>query len=623
MATGGAAVAIRSSRRHKLTVAGTITTTGIVLGVAYLPMLLRQFLLVDDEGVFLVSLRQLLHHHGSLYAGIWADKYGPFYYLLATSIYRVIGQQPSLENAAFIVLVITVATSMLFAAAVWRLTRSLACAILCEVASFLILIYYAGLELMHPGSLGVLLVAAVMFCLSSYAVTERNVWLFWLGLAVGALLLTKINVGLFVVIALVTVFVANNRDVPARLRLAVLVLVSASPFVLMLQRLSALWAGTFALIVAATIVGISMSVATDLVTIAKGALRSAVIGVLSVGVVSIAFALITGTPLHGLVTGVFIEPLRQAHELTFPAPVGVNWFTIVITVVTLYFALGRGNEATRWAQSGVGWWHAVLAVSGLVILGLAIVLSNPNTWNLGEWLPALAILPAAAIAGAAPAPVRFALRSFVLVAALQILVAYPVAGSQIAWATAATTVPCAVAIAAGIDRFRAWTTADWRIQVLTTASVCLALVVASALWPPAIWKQYNDNTKLALPGAGLFRLPAAEAQALQSITHDIRRNCDEFYSVPAINSLYIFTRIPPLTGLVGNYPGGLTVSQQRELVKQMREAARKGRFCIVRDTTRADLVAAGYATGPLHKQLRAYQTVIASDGPFTITVATP
>jgi hypothetical protein len=365
-----------------------------------------------------------------------------------------------------------------------------------------------------------------------------------------------------------------------------------------------------------------MSVAADLITIPKGAFRSAVLGALTVGVVSMAFALITGTPLHALVSGVFIEPLRQAHELTAPAPVGINWFTIVITVVTLYFALGRGREAMPSVQSGVGLWRAVLAVSGLVILGLTIVPPS-STWNLGEWLPALALLPAAPAMAAAPEPVRFVLRSFALVAAFQVLVAYPVAGSQIAWGTAATTVPCAVAIAAGIDRFRAWTTADWRIQVLTTASVCLVLVVASSLWPPAIWKQYNDNTKLALPGAGLFRIPAAEAQALQSITQDIRRDCDAFYSVPAINSLYIFTRIPPLTGLVANYPGGLTVSQQRELVKQMRDAARRGRFCIVRDTSRANVVAAGYARGPLHRELLSYQTVVASAGPFTITVATP
>ena len=532
-----------------------MVAVGVVLGGLYFPMLFSRFQLYDDEGVFLVSLRQLLHHHGSLYAGIWADKYGPFYYLFASSIYRVIGQDPSLENGRWIVLLITVATAGLFGAAVWRVTRNLACSILCEVASFLVLVGSAGNEPMHPGSLAVLLVALVAFALSSYAVSRRSVWLFVLGGATGAVLMTKINVGLFVVVAVVTVFVAGNELISRRLRLAVLVLAAVAPFVVMFQRLSAVWAGTFAVLVAVAVVGISASVATDRFALAPRAMLAAGYGLVSVMVVSVGFALVTGTTPNELVKGVFIEPFRQADELTIPAAVAVNWFTIVVTVVFLYLALGPRPDPTVAEQGRPGWRPAALAIAGLTLLGLGTV--GITSWNLGEWLPALALLPALAIASAAPEPVRFALRSLALLAVFQVLVAYPVAGSQIAWATAAMVVPCAIALAAGIDQLEVWTRAHVATQVLIAGMVGVVLIVASAAWPPTLWQQYTDNTSLNLPGTGLIRVDPRVAQELQSITADLRRECDTFYSVPAINSFYTFTGIPPLTGLVANYPGGL------------------------------------------------------------------
>ena len=142
----------------------------------------------------LVSLRLLLHHQGSLYTTIYADKYGPFYYLAMSTLYRVIHQEPSLENGRLIVLALTAGSAALFGASVWRVTKNLPCSVLCEVGAFLVLIYQAGDEPMHPGSLGVLLLAVVLYALSSYSVDRKNAHLVVVGAATGALVMTKINV---------------------------------------------------------------------------------------------------------------------------------------------------------------------------------------------------------------------------------------------------------------------------------------------------------------------------------------------------------------------------------------------------------------------------------------------
>ena len=129
-----------------------------------------------------------------------------------STVYRVIHQQPTLENGRWIVLVVTVLSVAFFGGAVWRVSKNLPCAVLCEVAAFLILIEGAGNEPMHPGSLGVLLLAIVAFELSSYATNPRTLHLTLLGVAAGALTMTKLNAGGLVVIAVAVGLVMGNRN---------------------------------------------------------------------------------------------------------------------------------------------------------------------------------------------------------------------------------------------------------------------------------------------------------------------------------------------------------------------------------------------------------------------------
>ena len=109
---------VGSSRRSALIAAGAIVVTGVGLAAAFFPMLFNEWGERDDEGVFVFALREFLSHHGKLYSTIWTDMYGPFYYLVMSTIYRVIHQQPTLENGRWIVLVITTASAALFGASV-------------------------------------------------------------------------------------------------------------------------------------------------------------------------------------------------------------------------------------------------------------------------------------------------------------------------------------------------------------------------------------------------------------------------------------------------------------------------------------------------------------------------
>ena len=226
----------------------TLTTVGILLGAGFFPLMYDKVTPYDDEGYFLAVLRQFLRH-GSLYVHT-KSTYGPFYFSVVGGIYRLTGQSPTPFTGRLIVLVFTVAAAAGFGATVWRVSRSVAFAVLCEVVTFGVLISVNGNEPLHPGSLIALLLAVLAYALASYAMDEREAMLTLAGAVVGALLMTKINVGLFAVAALVVAFVVGNDQYGKRFRTVVAAGGVLLPFVLMVQKLWEVERAEFALLVA-------------------------------------------------------------------------------------------------------------------------------------------------------------------------------------------------------------------------------------------------------------------------------------------------------------------------------------------------------------------------------------
>ena len=219
----------KSSLRRALIATGALLATGVALAAAFFPLMFNRWLPRDDEGVFIFALRESIAKHGHLYSTIWSDLYGPFYYGFMSTVYRVIHQQPTAANGRWIVLVLTTASAVFFGAAVWRVTKNLPATLVCEVAAFMLLIPAAGSEPMHPGSLGVFLVSVVAFELSSYAATRRTAHLVGIGLATGAAVMTKVNAGGLVAIAVLFVFVVGNKRTPRWMQIVVAVLVAPLP----------------------------------------------------------------------------------------------------------------------------------------------------------------------------------------------------------------------------------------------------------------------------------------------------------------------------------------------------------------------------------------------------------
>jgi hypothetical protein len=334
-------------------------------------------------------------------------------------------------------------------------------------------------------------------------------------------------------------------------------------------------------------------------------------------VIASIWPLATGTSPAALFRGVVIQPLAQGADYAqIVATVRFELLAFALTVCVAYALLARRDSSDAAWRVPPWLFDAGLGFAGLSVLGLAFL------GGFGAWLPAIALLPALAYFAAVPAPVRLAFRFLVPLAILQFLHAYPVAGSQIAWARVAVCVPCVIAMAVAAERFPTWQQARPPLRAVAVGSLGLVLVVIAGFLPMTLWRDYDQHVPIGLAGARLVRVAKPEAVTLQGLTSVLKQHCDTLYSAPLFGSLYIYTRLPTPTGLLPDGPGALDVKEQRELAGQLAAARRNGkRVCIVRDTQRTQQwLDSSYGNGPLAASLALYTRRIARVGRYTVSI---
>jgi hypothetical protein len=604
----------RTTRAWKFVLAAA--GTAVVLSVAYFPTFFSGVTSYDDEGSLLVTVRQFVHH-GSLYHHTHGG-YGPFYFSFAGLIFRLTGQDPTLLGGRLIVVVFTAASAALFGAAVWRVTRSIAFALLAQVTTYCVLARVAGSEPMHPGSMVVLVLSLLTFALACNAMAPSTTALVCVGLAAGALMMIKINVGLFAVVAIVIAFLIGNAQIPKVLRVLAGAAAVLLPFVLMNHLIDQAAIVEFAVLVSVGLLATYATLTTDVISLPWRGLLLAAGGALAAIFASCLWPLATGTSPVALFRGVVIQPLTQVDDYAqIIVPPRFELLAFALTVCVVFAVLARRDSADAAARVSRWVFDAGLGFAGVSVLGLVLF------GGFVAWLPVIAVLPALVYFADHPPAVRLAFRFLVPLAILQSLHAYPIAGSQIAWARVAVCVPCCVAIAIAVNRFPTWQVAQPALRALAVGALGLMLVVVAGFLPMGVWHKYDRYVALKLPGARLVHVAASEAKVLHELTATVKAHCDTLYSAPLLGSLYIYSGLPTPTGLLPDGPGALDTKEQRELASQLAALRRSGkRVCIVRDTQRTQQwLDSSYGKGPLGEALTRYTRRIAEVGKYTVSVS--
>jgi hypothetical protein len=587
-------------------------------------------ILYEDEGYMLTVLKSFLNQ-GSLYDDVFAQ-YGPLYYEFWGGLFSLFGIPLTQDAARLVSLIVWVGSSLGLGLVTVRVTRSVVLGLAVQIIVFSALGIMVN-EPMHPGGLICLLLVALV-CIASFVGAGLSVWpMALLGSTLAALILVKVNVGVFALAALALVCAHSYTVLSSRrwLRLAIEMAFVALPILLVTSKVGEGWARHY---------GVHVAIAALAIVIALRA-RTAERreteelwwiggGLLAVGVTTCLAILGAGTSLGGLFEGVVIQPLRQGDAFTLPLQLtSRTWF---YDAIGLSGAIGYWY-ATRHRQGNPGpaWTGAISILSivigiqlSLSVIGRTLPADSANLPGYAFVLLAFAWVALIQLPGRPDPPTAFVRLFLPPLAVLQMLHGFPVAGSQVMWGAFLLVAVGAICVVNGVrgmasvfgDRFERRSLAA--IGAVAAFGLAFFLVNASLREPLEARRQaYDANVPLGLPGASSVRLTAPEVEIYREITQALDRHCEWFLTEPGMDAFYIWTRQEPPTGY--NATAWMTLfddAQQRRVIEDTRSI---DGLCLLRNTGLAEGWSRGpVPTGPLVRYLKRGFEPIVSFGPYEL-----
>jgi hypothetical protein len=570
-----------------------------------------QFQVYDDEGFFLYSLKLFVAGH-PLYSSVFSE-YGPFYYLLFGGLFAALGHDVTTNAGRLIQLTIWIAGTLGLGLTAHRLTGRLALGVAALATAFGL---FSALqyEPMHATGLASALLTTMLIVIALAVATRPRAALSVVGALAAALLLTKINIGAYAIVAIgfATVMAGGSLVRYAGLRwLAVAAFVLIGPAVMASKLNSASFQSYAVLVVLSTLslVFVALPRESDYVTRDESPrwlrwLIGAFAGCLVI-VLAVVFAL--GSSPRALVNQTITLPSHQGNFATIP---------VTLNPEVIWWSLGAAGLAWTWRRWGRGVYSGIRPPSlwdGLLraIAGIAILLSlgsqslfsiAPNVlFSLAMPLAWVAALPASSDI---PRPRERLVRLLIpSIAILSPLFAYPVAGtSQVAIGSIPLVLCGVVCVADGWAQLAAWN--EVKAPGNPVGAVLAALGVALALGTTYQYivqplqtshDQYRAEIGLNVPGATRLHLPPAQARAIDDVVALVRSRCQTLISLPGMYSFNIWTGLPTPSPLTGQQPYwlSLTYAQQFGLLRAA-EASRG--LCAIRNDTLA--LSYGQHTGP-------------------------
>jgi hypothetical protein len=396
--------------------------------------------------------------------------------------------------------------------------------------------------------------------------------------------MVKINVGVYLGVAIGLAWLAESRRNGARSVLRPLATLAALSFPVLLMRSRLGEGGATPLLVVVSLASVSLLLeAFDGEPVAELEARGA--SILATAVLATVFAtslpfVARGLSLNDLWYGLVGQHARLADSFFFlvHVPRGAVVIALLATgAAVLHRVRRRASERLfLWLELGFG--LGVLATAGAAHLAEAV---SPAVLAFGprggsDLLLAFAtpFLWLLAIGGRSRLKdARSTLPRLVLafVAVFQVLLAYPLSGSQLTYGTMPIIIAAVVALHdASVSLFRAGEAprrGGGTVELLVVV-LLVVFVVAIGIRDETARRRYRELEPLRLPGAETLRLPPERALIYRSLVRELRSRFGTFVSLPALNSLYFWSELEPPTSWNATFwPRMLTDRQQREVIE--------------------------------------------------------
>ncbi|MBS0632788.1 MAG: hypothetical protein JSS11_12810 [Verrucomicrobia bacterium] len=591
-----------------------LSLAGLVLTVAAGLMMFSTFMLYDDEGYVLFSLKNFAEH-GHLYDTVYTQ-YGPLPYVLYAALHAL-GLPLTHVAGRLLTLLAWAGAAGLSTALVWRATKHFGAA-LATLAAVFVYLWIMVSEPNHPGALIAVLTAALGALGYGWLAADKTTrWAALAGAISAALILTKINVGVFAALSVLAFFLLHAAS-PTLRRFAPWLIaagLAVLPFALMRALLGTPWVQTYALVFA--LAAVPAAGAAGLAAATEPRLRlggrefiAALLGGVAISVVVLGVILARGTTFAEIIEGTLLGPLRHPthFSLVFPWPAGTTAGAAVSLALFLFaIAARRKFPAIH---------HAVAALRFLASLALAAVLLrfplySPDNAVFAHALPFLWIF-----LWPLPGETSLTARTWLALLLLgQWLHPYPVPGSQIAWGTflALPLAALGCVSAAGWLRKRLLVPAD-KIRLASQFVLILAaLVTGSRL--VQIGTRYLDSRPLGLPGAASLRLPDSTTATYRLLSLNAAAHADVLFSLPGMFSFNLWTDLPaPTLANVTHWFSLLDDAQQQAIIRAL---AAHPRSAVIVQAGHLDFLRARGLTpgGPLYDYvMREYTPAFTIDG---------
>lgn len=540
---------------------------GALLAFIGYGLLFSSLMAYDDEGYILWSLRNYTLH-GELYSKVYSQ-YGPFFYVFYETAQNVFNFEYDHVSSRWLTLINWLGAASAASFLTWRYTKSLICAASTLGLTFLYLWVMIN-EPMHPGGLITILVSLGAVAGAVAIDRKRPVPFVIFGAVIGvALLLTKINVGVFFLVALAGWMLLNGKHEP--MRRTVLCLAITGCFVLPVTLMSSLittgWTQILAVVAITTLFSsvllIDQNRRPEYTLKTWWVLASTT---LISGVVMLAPVYAKGTGTAALIDGVLLSPLKHPNVYTHVIdwkficiPLGIGFALLALWLYrsskqppwTVYLIIGlRLTFFAGFICAGKIKGGEFCQIYGLPLIWIWVIPlrhgTNANDNRARIWL------------------------GWVL--ALQSLHVYPVAGSQIEWGTFLYPGLMVMGLYESVLRLRDNFPRKHLAELLSTGLLLLPCAHLTIEAGEAAAARYYGGVPLGLPGTGKLRVTENRADTLRIITANARLYSRTLFSFPGLYSMNIWTGKPtPTEANTTHWFNLLTPEQQHAIINKIKD----------------------------------------------------
>lgn len=589
-------MSIRATKPWVAGAAGLACAAVLLLAGRWL--LFSTFMVYDDEGYILISLRNFLTA-GPLYDAVYTQ-YGPFFYLVHKALPLLGGWEWTNTSARWITLFYWFGTALLAADAVRRLTASAVAGIF-TLAGVFGYLWVMTHEPGHPGGMiGFMVAAAVWLGARRDPATDARTAGAIAALG-AAMALTKINTGAFLLLALWTWLAVHTPAGPVRrVTLGLATIASAvGPVAVMNSLLDRGWVQQYAATVTLAVL------TTTLVAWrwarphepTRTSWRAAVRSGAAVGGVTIAAILLAGSSASGVLHGVLLDPLRHPGVYSFAFVWRPGSLLLTLAAAGVVIAAIRKTEPGPRLVTTI----ALIRMAAAAAVGLAAVGWLPIS------LPAFGLSYGVPLAALCAYPLiddhRARARAWIaLVLVWQCLHAYPVTGSQLNWGTFLWVPLLALAVEESLRWQRQRTATPWPGRIVAGAAVAVAAVLSITLARTAR-TNFNSGDPLGLPGAEHIVVPSSTAIPIRIMAANAAHHADPLFSFTGAYSFNLWTGRPtPTLANATHWFTLLSDAQQAGIINAL-DAAPRAAVVVQLDTVRYLLEEKFPIDGPLANYL--------------------